>query len=208
MEYLDAAPLPTAAAPRRRRPWVPYVAGAVTFLIVLVGFGLLAGDYVLRNLEMRDLVSQVEVSEHAMEETQAAVTSAVESFQGTQPLDDTHRTALEDALKAAAATGLEGVKAGGDAVAQVKVLRWHSDIEAAKEAYLAHNKAWQDYLAKAAQDPAEFNVTQEQVNTTFEKSQAPMRAAVPSPDLFDVTSRLDVIYAPPPAVDSGPSQQA
>lgn len=208
MEYLDASPPSAQAAPRRTRRWLPFVLGGLAFLVVLVGLGMVVGDWAARNVEMRALVSQIEVSEQAMADTQLAVRAAFEEYQGQDALSDADRAALDEKLQAAAAAGLVGVTAGGDKVAAVRVLGWHSDISAAQEAYLAHNQAWQDYLGKAAKDPAEFGVTHEQVNSTFAAAEQPMRDAVPSPDVFDLMTKVDVIYAPSPSEDSGPTQAA
>lgn len=207
MEYLDTAPLSTVEPPRRRR-WVPFVIGGIAFVLVLVGVGLVVGDWAARSVEMKALVTQIEVSEHAMEETQAGVKAAVDEFRSQDPNDDANRTTLDDALMAAAAAGLEGVTNGGQKVAAVRVLPWHTGIKQAQDAYLAHNKAWQDYLAQAAKDPGAFGTEQEQVNSTFADAEQPIRGAVPSPDLFRLKARVDTIFAPPPADSSGPSQQA
>ena len=45
------------------------------------------------------------------------------------------------------------------------------------------------------------------MNKTFEDAQAPIRAALPVPALFDLLDRVDVVFAPPPAVTGGPTQQ-
>ena len=73
-------------------------------------------------------------------------------------------------------------------------LSWHREIGAAQDAYLAHNRAWQAYLARAAEDPAEFDVEQTDVNTTFEAAEQPIRAALPDPALYDLdaTGRPDL----------------
>jgi len=206
MEYLDAG-APTQSR-RKARPWLPIVAGAVTFLVVLVGVGIVGGDWVSRNLEMRQLVTQIEVSEQAMATTQVDVADAIQAFQAQTSPTDADRTTLDTALKAAATKGLAGVTNGGDLVTSVKVVPWHKDIKAAQDAYLAHNHAWQDYLGRASKDAAEFTKTQEVVNTTFAKAEQPMRAAVPRPDLFKLGLRVNVIYAADPTSPDGSGQQA
>ena len=206
MEYLDAGAPPAYASGspnRAARGWAPIVAGVVTFLIVIAAVGVVAGDWVARNIEMRALVTQIEVSEQAMEDTQTAITKAIDDFRAKTSPTAEDQTAFEDALKAAAATGLTGVTAGGADVESVRVLPWHTDIKAAQKAYLAHNHAWQDYLAKASKDAQEFSKNQDAVNQTFADAEAPMRAAIPKPDLFGLTARVDTIYAPPPVTDSG-----
>ena len=203
------APLVHNVVMNSRTPrWLPPVIGAVAFVAVLLGAGLIAGDWVKRNTEMRALVTQVEVSEQAMEDTQQAVQDAFSGFEAKAPLSEENRAALDELLRDAASAGLRKVTSAGDLVASVRPLPWHTDILEAQRAYLAHNQAWQDYLAAAAQDPAEFGLTHDDVNSTFAAAERPMREALPSPDAFGLLAHLDRIFAPSPAVDSGPSAQA
>lgn len=204
MEYLGTA---EPGRPRRKaRPWAPIVGAAVVFLVIVVGAGMAVGDWVERSMEMRTLISQIEVSEHAMEQTQAAVGKALDDFRAKpQPTAD-DQAALTSQLEKAAADGLVGVQHGGDVVASVRTLPWHADIRSAQQAYLAHNHAWQDYLARAAKDGTEFGKQQDAVNSTFAAAEQPIRRAVPSPDVFGLRERVDVIYAPAP--DSGTPGQA
>jgi hypothetical protein len=206
MEYLDAG---TPERPKRKaRGWAPIVGGIVTFIVVLFAVGTVTVDWVDRNLEMRQLVTQIEVSEQAMAGTQVDLANAIEVFKAKTTPTDADRADLETALKAAATKGLTGVTNGGDLVQGVKVLPWHSDIKAAQKAYLAHNHAWQDYLGKASKDAAEFSKTQDAVNSTFAEAEQPIRAAVPRPDLFKLAARVQVIYAADPTAENGSGQQA
>ena len=59
----------------------------------------------------------------------------------------------------------------------------------------AHNVAWQEYLARAAEDPAEFISPQPAVNDTFFEARTPLWQAVPGIDFLDLERRLRVIYA-------------
>jgi hypothetical protein len=206
MEYLDAG-VPERTK-RKARPWAPIVGAAVTFVLVLLAVGTVTLDWVDRNLEMRQLISQIEVSEQAMAGTQVDLANAIEAFKAKTAPTDADRTTLENALKAAAAKGLTGVTKGGDLVQSVKIVPWHSGIKEAQKAYLAHNHAWQEYLGKASKDAAEFTKTQDTVNTTFAKAEQPMRSAVPRPDLFNLLARVNVIYAADPAAPDGSGQQA
>ena len=72
-----------------------------------------------------------------------------------------------------------------------------------QQAYLAHNQAWQDYLAAAAEDPRQFAVTHDDINATWASAETVVRGAVPQPDLFDLDGRVDAIFAddPPEAVE-------
>ncbi len=180
----------------------------MTFVAVLLGAGLVAGDWVKRNTEMRALVAQIEVSEQAMSDTQDAVRDAVDGFATKVPLSPDNQEALDELLKDAASAGLRDVTHAGDLVASVRAMPWHEDVIDAQRAYLAHNKAWQAYLAAAAEDPSQFGITNDDVNSTFAAAEEPLRQAIPVPDAFDLLEDIDQIYAPEPVADSGPSEQA
>lgn len=188
--------------------WLPPVIGAVTFVAVLMGAGLLAGDWVKRNTEARALITQIEVSEQAMSDTQDAVRDALDGFSGKAPLSPENQEALDELLKDAASAGLREVTHAGELIASVKAMPWHEDVLDAQRAYLAHNKAWQSYLAAAAEDPSEFGIAHDDVNSTFAAAEEPLRQAVPVPDAFGLMDDIDTIYAPEPVTDSGPSEQA
>ena len=210
IEYIDAGgavPGPQPRAPRRPRRWLPIIAGAVTFVVVLATLGLVVGDVVARSIEMRSLVSRVEASESAMGALQEDVRVILSEYEGQAPLSDEDQAALDEKLTAAAAKGRDAIAAAGDRVAGVQWLAWHREIGEAQDAYLAHNRAWTDYLGRAATDPAEFARPQDDVNTTFEAAESPFRAALPALPLFDLADRIDAIFAPPAAED-GSSQAA
>ena len=204
----DSGNLLSPAPARRPRRWIPYAAGALAFLVTLVVLGGIVGDWAARNYEMRTLVTRIEASETTMGDLQANVQEILARYQGQGELPDEKQAALDAELAAAAAKGRDAIGAAGDGVAGVRWLAWHRDVSQAQEAYLAHNRAWQDYLARAAKDPAEFGAPQDAVNQTFDAAQGPIRDALPAPALFDLLSRIDSVFAPPPAVDGGPTQQA
>ena len=210
IEYIDAGGVVPGPQPRtahRPRRWLPVIAGAVTFVVVLVTLGMVVGDVVARSIEMRSLVSRVEVSESAMGALQDDVQTILAEYEGRAPLSDEDQAALDEQLTAAAAKGRDAIAAAGEGVAAVRWLAWHREIGDAQDAYLAHNRAWTDYLARAAKDPAEFARPQDDVNTTFEAAESPFRDALPSMPLFNLSDRIDAIFAPPVA-DDGSSQAA
>jgi hypothetical protein len=210
IEYIDAGgvvPEPQAPTVRRPRRWLPVIAGAVTFLLVLVTVGAVVGDAFARNVEMRSLVARVEASESAMGALQDDVQEIFAEYEGSTPRSDTDRAALDERLKAAAVAGRDAIAAAGQDVEALRWLAWHREIGAAQDAYLAHNRAWVDYLDRAAADPAEFGQPQDDVNTTFEAAEGYFDTALPPLTLFDLDDRVDAIFAPPPAED-GSSQAA
>ena len=209
MEYLDAggvtAAPPSDATPRPPRRWLGPVLGLATFLIVLTGLGALVGDAAARNAEMRSLVTAIEQSEAAMGETQENVRGVFEAYAGRTPLSEDDQAALDAALQAAAAQGRDSIAAAAQPVRDVRWLLWHRDVAAAQEAYLAHNRAWQEYLGRAAEDPSEFARPQDAVNSTFADAEVEVRSAIPLIALFDLRDRIDVIFAPP--ADQGDGEQ-
>lgn len=187
---------------------MPYAAGGAAFVLVLLVAGALVGDWGLRNGEMRALVTRIEASEAAMGALQGEIQSVLAEYQDAEALSVEDRAALDERLAQAAGAGRDAVAAAGAQVAALRWLSWHSEVGAAQDAYLAHNRAWQEYLSRAAEDPAEFAVEQTEVNDTFEAAEAPVRAAVPPLALFNLPARVDVIFAPPPDDTGGPTQQA
>lgn len=176
------------------RPWVPIVAGLLAFVITLLTGLLLAADWGVRTVEMRTLVGSIYESESVMEAFQSAAFDAVESHRSAAGAD---RTKLDDELTALAEVANEDLRAAGDAVAAVPILPWHRALNEARDAYLAHNAAWQDYTARVIEDPAELLRDQPLVNSTFEDAQQPLLDAIPHPDILDQELDVWVIYAPP-----------
>ena len=188
--------------------WVPPVIALVIFLVIVGVGGLVVTDWALRNAEMNALVSKVEVSEDAMGTLQGTLGATFDSFAGQGQLSAAERAKLNAQIQQVAQEGHDAIQAAGTGVESVSVLPWHTSIARAKDAYVAHNHAWQDYLAKAAQDPTEVTRPQNQINDTFSAAEKPMKAAVPVPWLYQLKNRVDLIFAPPaePTTSDGPTQ--
>lgn len=206
--------LPTPAQPPRIRwrGWVAYVAGAVTFVLVLASAGLVAGDWFVRNVEMRSLVSAIENSESTMAATQDSVASAFDLHGGLDNPVTADREALVTELANVAGYAELAIADAGDQVAHVSVLPWHLDILAAQRAYVTHNLAWQHYMGRAAKDPIEFTSPQADVNDTFAAVEPALTSAVPQPAIFDLVNHVANIfiegYPDPAAPSDGPQQDA
>ena len=195
------------SATDRPRGWVPVLVGLASFLVALLALGLVALDWTWRNMEMNALVTAVEASEAAMGRTQddlAAAASRLDAF--GSPTEAQKQRVIDD-LIAGAERGEMRIGAAGDVVGQVQILPWHRSIVAAREIYIAHNQAWQDYMAEIAADPRVYGTDQPLIDDTFLAADPIMRAAVPEPPLFDLAQRVDRIFvegaAPPPPPDSG-----
>jgi hypothetical protein len=170
------------------------VAGALAFLLTLViGLGVTA-DWTLRTVEMRGLIEGIFESESVMEAFQDAAFDVVEEHRTAGPQD---RGKLNDELTALATVANEDLQVAGDQVAALSILPWHRAIIDARDAYLAHNAAWQEYTARVIEDPAELLRDQPMVNSTFEDAQQPLLDAIPQPDLLELELDVWVIYMPP-----------
>ena len=187
--------------PRRswiQRPWVPVLAGVLAFVITLFAGAIVAADWYWRTVEMDALLDRVEASESVMGQLQDDAAQAFEDHGGGGD-----PAKLESTLKSLAADARVEIAKAGSSVAELPIAVWHGDIEAARDAYLAHNRAWQDYMQRASESADEFVKPQDAVNSTFFDAQAPFVAAVPLPDLSNLLERVTVIFEIPDDLDSG-----
>jgi hypothetical protein len=203
------SPEPLEHPERKGMPgWLAPVLALVVFLVIVGVGGLVVTDWALRNAEMNSLVSSVEVSEDAMGALQGTLGATFDSFGGQGQLSPTQRASLNSQIQQVAQEGHDSIQKAGAGVESVSILPWHTSILRAKDAYVRHNHAWQDYLAKAAQDPAEVTRPQNEINDSFAAAEKPMKSAVPMPWLYELKNRVDFIFAPPaePATSDGPTQ--
>lgn len=182
----------------KTRRWVPMAAGAAAFLLTLFVGGIVGTDWLARNIEMDRLVIAIEQSEAAMGVVQDRVGVVFDQLDGDPTLEDAptdgETAAAVGELAAIAVDGEAAISAAGREIAALNILPWHSDIEAAREAYLLHNFAWQAYMQSAIEDPLAFTVEQKLVNDTFIDAEEPLLNAVPVPELFDLLARVQKIF--------------
>ena len=210
---MSAPQTPTPVAPSsNKHGWLPYVIGAVTFVVVLASVGLVAGDWFLRNAEMRGLVAAIENSESAMAQTQDSVSAVFDTYGGLDNPVPADREKLVTELADIAGYAQLSIANAGEQVAAVPVMPWHTSILTAQEAYVTHNLAWQQYMEAAAKDPIEFTSPQADVNDTFMAVEPALTEAIPQPALFDLVNRVAQIfvdgYPDPEATTDGPTQDA
>jgi hypothetical protein len=184
------------------------IAGVVVLLssaLLAAGWILAAGDWVSRNAEMARLLDAIEASEAQMVQAQDEIAGLIAEH-GQDPAGGELIGKLTDATS----RGRDAIAAAGSRVEAVEVLGWHGSIEEAKQAYLAHNQAWQDYLDRASTNPGELVTPQPLVDSSFAAAEPLLRAAVPGPDLWQFTERIDIIYTPPESSsgqEDAPGQQ-
>ena len=200
----------SATISKRRTPgWVPVLIGVLSFLLVITGFGIVAGDWASRNSEMNSLVTRIEASESAMQQTQDELAAIFAEYEEPPALTTQEKVEFTDKLKAAAAAGEQRVAEAGQGVRGVVVMPWHGNIAAGKQAYVEHNQAWQDYLSASAKDPAVLVGDQPAINETFAAAEPVLKRAVPEPPLYDLKVRVDRIFIEGQApADQGPTQEA
>ena len=172
------------------RRWVPWAAGAVAFTLTILAGIVVFADAVWRNVEMQNLLERVEASEQAMQDLQEATAAAFEDHGG-----DGQPQKLDAELRGLAADAERDIAAAGADVSDLPVAIWHSDIERARQAYLDHNNAWQEYMARASESASEFLAPQPLVNQTFFDAEEPFYRAVPVPDLFGLSDQVALIFA-------------
>lgn len=193
---------PIAPAPPSRswihRRWVPWVAGALAFAVTLLAGAIVAADWYWRTVEMGALLDRVEASESVMGQLQDDAAQAFEDHgAGSDP------EKLESTLTELATEARADIAAAGANVADLPIAVWHPDIEAARQAYLDHNRAWQEYMERASESAEEFVRPQDDVNITFFDAQAPFVEAVPLPDVGNLLERVAVIFEIPEDTNTG-----
>lgn len=202
-EVLEAGPQRASRSARRPAFW--WTIG-ITYLVV---FSLAASTvlvvFAAQTVQADRLITAVEASERAMGVVQRQVGDVFEEF-NSEDLTEERRAELVDELSVIATEGEVAIAEAGEQVAQVRIWPINSRLEEAREAYLRHNRAWVDYMARAAEDPAEFVSPQQEVNDSFFDARGPLWRAIPALDLLDLQARLRVIYAEPEGGGGGGPQ--
>ena len=174
-------------------PWLVWTIGLAALVMITAANLVVAGELTVRSIEADELVRAVEQSETAMKTTQADFADVMAGYD-TENLTDEQRDQLRAELSDVAERGEAAIALEGDRVGLVEILPWHTQLLQAQEAYLAHNRAWVDYMAAAAEDPAEWFRPQPAVNETFADAKVPLVEAVPLFDPLRTLPRIELIY--------------
>lgn len=188
---------------RPRRSWPRGLLVALVSLLAVAGLAL-AVEWGSRTAEMTALMNAIDQSEAAMVQTQQSLREVLDDYRD-RPITEQERQEALDRLTVVASTGYNGVLAGGDAVASVRILPWQRSLTAARAAYLDHNAAWRDYLRAAAEDPTEFFIPHPAIDDTWFAAQPLLEAAVPVPTLPGLRERVTAMYAETDAPSDGGS---
>ena len=173
--------------------WLLWTLGVAALVLITAANLAVAGELATRSLEADRLVRAVESSESAMKATQEEFNSVLSSYDSSN-LTEGDRERLRGELADVAARGEQAIATAGEGVADVRILPWHTSLLDARDAYLAHNRAWIDYMAAAAADPAEWFRPQPAVNDTFAGAKLPLAEAVPLLDPLNTLARIELIY--------------
>ncbi len=202
-EVLEAGPRGGRRPGRRPAFW--WTLG-IAYLVV---FSLVASTalvlFAAQTLQADRLITAVEGSERAMGVVQRQVGDVFEELDA-EDLTEQQRRELIDELKVIATEGEIAIAEAGERIEQVRIWPINTRLERARETYLRHNVAWVDYMARAAEDPAQFVSPQPEVNDSFFDARAPLWEAIPALDLLDLQARLRVIYAEPEGGGGGGTQ--
>ena len=177
-------------------------------VVVFVGLSLLVADWVARNVEMNQLLTQIEKSEAAMVAAQEAIGEVELGGGGGDPPGDLGEDSLADAtaqLEEAAADGRDAVARAGEDVAEVSFLPWHSSLITAQAAYLDHNQAWVNYLDAGARNAASLGNSPADIETTWRIAELRVREAIPMVPFPGINSRVDQIFKDGDEESSGPT---
>ncbi len=180
-----------------RRRWFGPLVGAVAFAVtlLLVAPVVVVTDVAVRQVEMAQLVTEVEYSEAQMLAVQEEIRRVTDDFEAIPNPTDADRAELVGRLADVAAFGQEAITEAGDDLADESYLPWHTALQRAQRDYLAHNRAWQDYLERATVDPGEFTIPQDEVNDSFLVAERSLRSALPPLADRDLRQRVDAIFA-------------
>lgn len=187
------------APPPPRRGRGP-LAAAVLVLVLLVVAGAVVGDWYLRVSEMEGLLDGTRASETAMSDTLDDIDAAIEDYSAATSTSDQEDALTE--IEDAAASGRSAVAAAGDDLDALGFLPWHPALADARDRYVEHNRAWQDYLDAVSDDPMALNEEQPEISSTWQQAHSAYEAAVPA---FSDGLRADVdeIFASDADADQG-----
>lgn len=193
---------PVGTPVRKRRGAGPWIAAVLA--VALLGIAVVVGDWYARTLEMDRLVAGIESSEAAMIEGMDQVRVALREDGVADGIAPETGEELQQIADAAAA----GVAAAATQIGDVVVQPWHEDVLAAREVYLAHNAAWQAFLAAAAEEPEQWFAQDESIETTWNAVGPALRTAVPTPALRDLDQRVAQILDDTGESEDGPALDA
>lgn len=193
--------------PTKRRGTAAVLVIALVVGLVFVLLAILGADWAARNVSMNALVNRISVSEAAMSAVEDKFTADLDAFAKAQATDPNALETLKAQIKKDAEAGAAAVTAAGLSINNLRILPWDQSVTAARNAYLAHNLAWQQYLWNVSNNPQKLMEVDPAIGTTWDAMVPLLKEAVPNPALFDLKKRVNKIVddGSAPADDSGGS---
>lgn len=164
---------------------------AAVFLVVVV-----AGDWLVRNIEMDRIVTATGETEEVMELWIADRTAMFAEFERLQSPTQTRIDAWVTQFERTAAWRYGQLRDHEAELADVNALPWHRSVATAKSRMLDHTAAWGAALRAIGEDAVAYDdpVAGAEISSTFRIAERAYRDAVPTLPLFDLRARVDDIF--------------
>ena len=170
-------------ATRLRRLWA--------FLYVpLLLLACISGDWLLRNLEFKSLVTATEASEAPMHFWNTDVQRIRERAEGKSP------SAIIGELRTSARDNRKTLLVAINEIERVRVAPWHFSISQAHTSYESHAQTWSTRLHEwsviGLSD--DLPTSSGEISATWEIAESDYLDALPLLPLFDLESRVEDIF--------------
>lgn len=151
-------------------------------------------EWTSRTTQADRLLAGVIASEAVMEAAQTDLVDVLTQLED-ENLTVEERQELVAELSVITGAGEIAIARAGESIEALTIWPWHNRLLQARDAYLAHNAAWVDYMAAASADPAELVRPQPIVNETFFAARDPLWRAIPLFDPLELRAEVVAIYA-------------
>lgn len=188
VDPLPGTPAPPAVGRRRSRARVTAI--VVCAVLVVLSLAVMVGEWATRTAEADALLDQIERSEAAMITAMGTVSATLEQ-EGAY--DGGLTDAAAEQLREAADAAHREVVLSSDAMSSIAIMSWHSDIAAARDAYLQHSAVWRDFLARAGLEPTSWFVEDPSIASTWDVFTAALPDVVTTPDVRSLNARVQAI---------------
>jgi len=190
------------SSPRRSLAW-PWVLGASVIAALILVANLVVADWASRTGEVAQLVRDIKVSESVMTTSTDRMGKAIKAA-GQSPSPEAQQKLLDDLQKISADSAAD-LRVAGQKIITLRLLPWQRPVWNAREAYVAHNAAWQAFFDGGAADPHTLFVEHPDIESTWAKVVETLPLAVPRPDPYDLAERVNAIVVDGSQSDSGTS---
>ena len=190
------------SSPRRGPAW-PWVLGACLVAAVILVANLVVADWASRTGEVAQLVRDISVSESVMTKASNHMADAIKAA-GQSPTPAEQQKLLDDLRKISADSATE-LRVAGQKIITLRLFPWQRPVWNAREAYVAHNAAWQAFFDGGAADPQTLFVEHPDIESTWLTVVDLLPLAVPRPDPYDLAERINAIVVDGSQSDSGAS---